>query len=202
MTETICAKSKLGHSLGQISKLTGLTIDEVKERLGKATGLTPEALSSILHMKQRGLSLELISQELDVELEVLKQFLPQVIKKTVNTHALADQGPYEISLGQRASPLGSPDHCKTYSRWPPTRTEETKQPPTKKLPEPEHTPTFFYSCEYNTNKLRRVNLENSPAMKCLIIGSKQAFSGVSCPEEVYFSLVDYLEQGRQRRLTL
>jgi predicted transposase YdaD len=81
MTETICAKSKLGHSLGQISDLTGLTIDEVKKILGQATGLTPEALSSILHMKQRGLSLELISQELDVELEVLEQFLPPSSKR-------------------------------------------------------------------------------------------------------------------------
>jgi hypothetical protein len=53
-------------------------------------------------MKQRGLSLELISQESEVELEVLKLFLPQVIKKTVETHALADQskGSYEISLGE------------------------------------------------------------------------------------------------------
>jgi hypothetical protein len=157
MTETICAKSKLGHSLGQISELTGLTIEEVKERLGQATGLTPEALSSILHKKQRGLSLELISQEFDVELEVLKQFLPQVIKKTVETHALADQDPYEITLGQRAYTLSSPDHCKTYSRSP-TTTEETKQFPAMKRPEPQHTPTFFYSCEFNTNKLRRINL--------------------------------------------
>jgi hypothetical protein len=157
MTETICAKSKLGHSLSQISELTGLTSDEVKERLGQATGLTPEALSSILHMKQRGLSLELISQELDVEHEVLEQFLPPVIKKTVETHALADQDPYEISLSQRASTLSSPDHCKTNSRSP-TTTEEAKQLPAKKRPEPQHTPTFFYSCEFNTNKLRRVNL--------------------------------------------
>jgi hypothetical protein len=88
----ICTKSKLGHSLSQISELTGLTIDQVKQRLGQATGLSPEALSNIFDMKQRGLSLELISQELDVELEILEQFLPQVIKKTVKTHALADQG--------------------------------------------------------------------------------------------------------------
>jgi hypothetical protein len=72
--------------------LTGLTIDQVKARLAQATGLSPEVLSSIFLMKQRGLSLELISQESDVELEVLKQFLPQIIKKTVEAHAVADKG--------------------------------------------------------------------------------------------------------------
>jgi hypothetical protein len=160
----ICTKSKLGHSLSQISELTGLTIDQVKARLGQATGLSPEVLSNIFLMKQRGLSLELISQESNVELEVLKQFLPQVIKKTAETHAVADEGkgPYEISLDERAYTLGSPDHCKTYSRSPPTTTEETKQPPqsTKTLPKPQHshTPTFFYCCERWSNKLRRVNL--------------------------------------------
>jgi hypothetical protein len=158
----ICTKSKQGHSLSRISELTGLTIEEVKERLGQATGLSPSALSSILHMKQRGLSLELISQESDVELEVLKQFLPQVIKKTAETHALADQGkgPCEISLGQRAYTVGSPDHCKTISRLPPMTTEETKQPPqpTEMLPKPQHSPTFLYCCKFFSSKLRRVNL--------------------------------------------
>jgi hypothetical protein len=106
-------------------------------------------------MKQRGLSLELISQETYVELKVLKQFLPQVIKKTVETHALADQEqePYEINIGERAYTLSSPDHSKTYSRSPATTTEEIKQPlqPTKTT-----TPTFLYSCGYRS--LNRVNL--------------------------------------------
>jgi hypothetical protein len=153
----ICTKSKLGHSLSQISEFTGLTIDQVKQRLGQATGLSPKVLSNIFDMKLRGLSLELISQESDVELEVLKQFLPQVIKKTVETHASADQeqGPYEINIGQRAYTLGSPDHCKTYSRSPPATTEETKQSqPTKS----QLNPTFFYCCEDDTNQLHRVNL--------------------------------------------
>jgi hypothetical protein len=89
----IYTKNKLGHSLSQISELTGLTIDQVKQRLGQATGLSPEVLSNIFDIKQRGQSLELISQEIDVELEVLKQFLPRAIKKTVETHILAEQGP-------------------------------------------------------------------------------------------------------------
>jgi hypothetical protein len=112
----ICTKSKLGHSLSQITELTGLSIKLVKQRLGQATGLSPEVLSNIFDMKQRGLSHELISQEIDVNLEVLKQFLPQVIKKTDETHALADQeqGLHKISLGDRAYTLGSPDDCKTY----------------------------------------------------------------------------------------
>jgi lambda repressor-like predicted transcriptional regulator len=36
---------------------------------------------------------------------------------------------------------------------PPTTTEETKLPPN-----PQHTPTFFYSCQEDTNQLCRVNL--------------------------------------------
>jgi hypothetical protein len=49
----ICTKSKLGHSLSQVSELTGLTMDQVKQRLGQATGLSPEALSNIFDMRQR-----------------------------------------------------------------------------------------------------------------------------------------------------
>jgi hypothetical protein len=48
--------------MSQISELTRLTIDLVRERLGQTAGLSPEALSNILHMRERGLSLELISQ--------------------------------------------------------------------------------------------------------------------------------------------
>jgi hypothetical protein len=152
----ICTKSKLGHSLSQISELTGLTIELVKQRLGQATGLSPEVLSDIFDMKQRGLSLELISQEIDVELEVLKQFLPQVIKKAVETHALADQeqGPYEINYGERAYTLGSSYTARPTADHLPTTTEETKQSqPTKTT-----TKTFFYSCICDTKKLLRINL--------------------------------------------
>jgi hypothetical protein len=41
----------------------------------------------------------------------------------------------------------------SYSTSPPTTTEETKQ---SRLPKPQHTPTFFYSCE--GSKLHKVNL--------------------------------------------
>jgi hypothetical protein len=75
---------------------------------------------------------------------------------------MADLGkePYEISLGERAYMLSSPDHCKTYRVSPSTTPEETKEPPqpTKTLPIPQHIPTFFYYCQRNTNKLHRVNL--------------------------------------------
>jgi hypothetical protein len=150
----ICTKSKLGHSLSQISELTGLTINLVKQRLSRATGLSPEILSNIFDMKQRGLSLELISQESDVELEVLKLFLPKVIKKTP-TLSDQEQGPHEINIGERAHKLSSPDHCKTYSRSTPTTTEETKQPP---QPTKTTTPTFFYCCRGGYQCLFRVNL--------------------------------------------
>jgi lambda repressor-like predicted transcriptional regulator len=71
----ICSSSKSGESLNQISELSGLSIDEIKETLGQITGLTPEFVGIIFDMKQRGLSLEQISQENDVELETLRQFL-------------------------------------------------------------------------------------------------------------------------------
>jgi hypothetical protein len=167
----ICTKSKQGLSLSQISELTGLTIDEVKERLGNATGLTPKDVGILFDMTQRGLSLEQLNQETGVELEVLKQFLPEVLEKPVETQALAGQGeePYEISFGvnERASlayTLGSSDDCNSNLRLPPKTTEETKEPhkpqPTKlPKPQPSHSqPTFFYSCKHYANKLHRVNL--------------------------------------------
>jgi predicted transposase YdaD len=58
---------ELGNSLCQIGQLTGLTI-------GQATGLTLEDLNIILQMRQEGYSLEQISQEVQVRLEVLNQF--------------------------------------------------------------------------------------------------------------------------------
>jgi hypothetical protein len=90
-------------------------------------------------MKQRGLSLEQITQETGVELEVLKQFLPKVIGVTVETHKLTERS---------AS----------------TMIEETKVPqklqPTQSLPNLQHShiPTFFYNCNFCTNKLCRVNI--------------------------------------------
>jgi hypothetical protein len=163
----IFARSKSGHTLDQIAKLTGLTIDQVKKGLEQATGLTSKSIGIIFHMKKSGLSLEQINRETDVELEVLKKFLPEVIEDTVHTQidALADQGkgPYEISLRDServAYTPSSPEDCKTYGTSPPTMTEETKEPhrpqPTK--PQHSHTLTSFYGCQYETNMLNRVNL--------------------------------------------
>jgi hypothetical protein len=149
-------------SLSQISGQTELTTDEVKERLGQATGLTPKDVGIILHMKQRGLTLEQISQDTGIELEVLKQFLPEVTQETGKTHEVDDQskGSYEISLGKRAYTSSSSEDCKTYSRSLPTTTGEAKVPPqpTKTFPKPQQIPTFFYSCLRETNKLDRVSL--------------------------------------------
>jgi hypothetical protein len=129
-------KSKLGHSLSQISELTGLTIEEVKETLGQASGLSPKEVGIIFDMTQRGLSLEQINQETSVKVEVLKQFLPEV---TVGTHILAD-----------SSPLTTTEYS----------TEPYKPQPTETLPEPQHshTSTILYSCQQDTPKLHRVNL--------------------------------------------
>jgi hypothetical protein len=126
------ARSRSGDSKGKISRLTGLTIDEVKERHVRATGLSPEKLRMILKMKQEGQSLEQIRQESRVELEVLKRFLTD------------------------------PDAGKIYSRSPPIMTEDTKKPhkpqTIKTLPKPQQSPTFLYCCEAYSKRLSRVNL--------------------------------------------
>jgi hypothetical protein len=92
MQRLICTKSKLEHSLSR--ELTELTIDEVKERLGKLTGLTLKDVGIIFLMMQRGLTLEQISEETGVEFKVLKQFLPEILTEKVETQtdSLADQG--------------------------------------------------------------------------------------------------------------
>jgi lambda repressor-like predicted transcriptional regulator len=88
LLKLIMTRCKQGHSLGQISELTGLTIDQVREKIGLATGLTLDELNIIFNMKQEGNSLEQISQEFEVELDILKQFLTDseetspVIKET------------------------------------------------------------------------------------------------------------------------
>jgi hypothetical protein len=69
-------QKQLGHSLSQICELTWLTIDEVKETLGQATGFTPTNVGITFNINQREFSLEQINQESGVELEVsvLTQF--------------------------------------------------------------------------------------------------------------------------------
>jgi hypothetical protein len=132
----ICNLTKSKYSLSQISHITGLTIDEVKEKLGQFTNLTPHEVGLFIRKRQQGLELEQISQRYGVELADLKLFLPD---DTDEADALAYR-----SL--------------------PTTTEETKQPsrpqPPKTLPKPQYSykPTFFYCCLKGTNKLHRVNL--------------------------------------------
>jgi hypothetical protein len=175
-----CRRNKSGDKQSKTGKLTGLTMDEVKERLGQATGLSPEKLRIIVEMKQEGCSLKQIREEYQVEIEVLKQFLtdPQEatgdLRETVVgcetwIDKLVDQGKglYDISqligVSERAVlayTLGTPDVCNTYSKSQPTTTEKTKEPPhpTQMLPKPQHKPTFFYCCSNDSHKLRRVNL--------------------------------------------
>jgi hypothetical protein len=180
----ICKESKLGHSLSQISELTGLTIDQVKEGLGQATGLSPEALSNIFNMKQQELSVELISQESNVDLEVLEQFLPQVIKKTVEAHAV-DEGPYEISIDERArmalltTARPTADHLLRRLKRP-----NSLHNLRTSLASSTAANTSLASC---TGLIS--SLENSHAMNCLVTGSSTTVVGVSCLEEVCSSLV-------------
>jgi hypothetical protein len=161
--QLICARSKSGDSLSQISDLTEPTIDEVKERLGQATGLNPKETDIIVHLKQSEFCLEQIGQEFRVDFDVLKQYLPEDIEEKGRTHAMTDQGPYEISPGvSERAVLDYTLDCKTHSRFSPTMTEEAKEPhnlqPNKTLPKLQDMPTFFYCCEDDTNKLDRVNL--------------------------------------------
>jgi hypothetical protein len=175
----ICTGSKQGDSLRQISELSGFTVDQVKEKLGQATGLTPEELTIIFNLKEGGLSLEQISQEFEVELEILNRFLADTPKRTqdilegfeTQIDALADQckRPFEISkiLGVTeqavlAYLLGSPDDCQTYiteaselapiiefTRRLPTITEEMKESESE----------FIYSYEWDTDRLHRTDVK-------------------------------------------
>jgi hypothetical protein len=58
----------------------------MKETFAQATGLIPKEISIIYHIKQQGLGHEQISQELCIDPEVLKQFLPEVIEEIGETH--------------------------------------------------------------------------------------------------------------------
>jgi DNA-binding CsgD family transcriptional regulator len=153
----IMTRCKQGRSLSQISQLTEMTIDEVKETLGHTTGLTPKEVSIVFRMKEEGLSPTQISQEFDVDLPVLQQFLSQettpVIRDTVlaletQIETLFRQGkrPHEIAsvLGMNertvlAYALGSEsktqfneasEPASGHFRPPPTTTE---QPPKSQL---------------------------------------------------------------------
>jgi hypothetical protein len=130
--ELICTRSRLGDALTQISQLTGLSIDQVKEILGQATGLTAEQLSLILHMKQEGHSLEQISQEVQVALEVLNQFLPQNSQKTDKT---------SVTEPAESNPI--------LFDW--SNVEDYKEPS-------ESHPHFIYCCRYGSGQLLRTNL--------------------------------------------
>jgi lambda repressor-like predicted transcriptional regulator len=192
----ICSSSKSGESLSQISELTGLSIDQVKETLGQATGITLEDLSIIFHMKQRGHSLEQISQRSGVELQVLEQFLPQedpqVIKgfeaqiEGVNERAVlaytlgsSDEG---VSLTTKAS-----EAAPVYLRTPPTEEAKQTPQPTQNLSTP--LPSYTAANASPTSCTGSISsLENSPSMKCLITCSRSTVAGVSCLEEVYSSL--------------
>jgi DNA-binding CsgD family transcriptional regulator len=211
----IMTKSKQGHSLIQISQLTELSIDEVKETLGQATGLTPKEVNIIFRMEQEGYSLDQISQEYGVELQVLEQFLPQqttpVIKETVvgletQIEAQFHQGrrPHEIAqileINERpvlayafegeSKPtlvrllIGPPytsGHLLQRLRRPNSHNPPNLSTPLRSSTAAKETPT---NCTGSIS-----SLENSPAMKCLISSSSISVVGVSCPEEVYSSLV-------------
>jgi hypothetical protein len=73
----VCNRSKKGDSLREISALLKVPEDKVTELLGLATQLTPYELEIVLRMKERGLSIDEISQDFSVDIEVLRLFLPE-----------------------------------------------------------------------------------------------------------------------------
>jgi hypothetical protein len=95
-------------------------------------------------VEQRGLSLEQISQELEAELKILKQFLPHCCK---NLALLTTARPTAGHLIQRLR--------KTNSLL-------------------SHNPPKSSINQNDTNKLHRVNLliENNPAIECLRTSSR------------------------------
>jgi hypothetical protein len=75
----ICSRSKKGDSLAEISELLDYTEQQVKEILGQFTGLTPKELDIVYRLKHKGCSLDEISEQFIVDIEVLRQFLPNTI---------------------------------------------------------------------------------------------------------------------------
>jgi hypothetical protein len=63
----------------------------------------------------------------------------------------------QISLGEKAYTISSPEHCKTYNKSPHTMTEQTKQPPqhTKNAPQTSAHPYLPLLLQRDTNKLER-----------------------------------------------
>jgi hypothetical protein len=149
-TELILVRTKFGDSLSKISQLTELTIDQVKETFGQATGLNAEEMNILFTLKQIGRSLEQISQEVQVALDILNQFLTDPKESVVGldtqigSKVEQSKETYKTSryLGVNERPvlaytLDSPDNCQTCvteasdkmpsgSRATPTTTEETK----------------------------------------------------------------------------
>jgi hypothetical protein len=75
----ICMRSKEGDSLTEISELLDYTELQVKEVLGQFTGLTSQELDIVYRLKQKGYSLDEISEQFYVDIEVLRQFLPDTV---------------------------------------------------------------------------------------------------------------------------
>jgi hypothetical protein len=127
-SDLICTRSELSDLLSQISQLT---IDQVTEVLGQATGLSSAVQSIIFHMKQEGRPLEQISQEVQVTLEVLKQVFSQNTPETEENKTSPASERLPILNGSK------PD----------------------KLKEPElNLPQFIYSCKGYPNQLYRTHL--------------------------------------------
>jgi lambda repressor-like predicted transcriptional regulator len=127
----VCHYSKRGNSLSQISQITGLSIDQVKQILRNVTGLTSEQQSIIFDLKQEGRSLEQISQEVGVELDVLLLFLPQDLEP--------DDYPTFVPTASHPTQLGS-------------STSEYHGEPAQSNPQ------FIYSYTGGTDQLFRTNL--------------------------------------------
>mmetsp|Transcript_7575 Transcript_7575/g.14164 ORF Transcript_7575/g.14164 Transcript_7575/m.14164 type:complete len:414 (-) Transcript_7575:2577-3818(-) len=76
LTKLVCKRSKAGDSTREIARVCKVTEAKVLDYLARSTQLTTKDLEIILGLKDKGLTLEEISDEFCVDLDVLQAFLP------------------------------------------------------------------------------------------------------------------------------
>jgi hypothetical protein len=134
----VLTKSKSGESFEEISRKTNLSVPQVKEKLAQVTRIGVEDLDLIFHMK-RSKTLEEISEQLDLDIEVLSQFLPDTSPSQEEAHETRTQ--FTTATNVTEARL---DKTRQFSQM----TQEQQ---------------FIYSYEAGTSRLWRTNLATGEA---------------------------------------
>jgi hypothetical protein len=177
--------SKEGKTLEQICEALEVEAETVFDALAQKFGITTREMNRVFTLRKQGDSLEEISELCSVAVASLLEVFPESslpadLRNQILTLARQGLSSEDISHSRgipEADVITVVNSIKLQSKSPATvstvleqgrldaRTivgslEEAKQPQRPQPPQtqPQHSPTFFYSCEYDTNKLHRVNL--------------------------------------------